>query len=96
MEQTLSEKISLKSILKSQAQLEFSDDKERKISELLIDYIEPSGWLLQSIEELESFSGYEKEQIKSVLFRMQKFEPSGVFARNLKECLILQMENKKF
>ena len=64
LEQTLSEKISLKSILKSQAQLEFSDDREKKISELLIDYIEPSGWLLQSIEELESFSGYEKEQIK--------------------------------
>ena len=95
LEQTLSEKISLKSILKSQAQLEFSDDREKKISELLIDYIEPSGWLLQSIEELESFSGYEKEQIKSVLFRMQKFEPSGVFARNLKECLILQMENEE-
>ena len=95
LEQTLSEKISLKSILKSQAQLEFSDDREKKISELLIDYIEPSGWLLQSIEELESFSGYEKEQIKSVLFRMQKFEPSGVFARNLKECLTLQMENEE-
>ena len=39
---------------------------------------------LQSIDELESFSGYDKNQIKDVLLRMQKFEPSGVFARNLK------------
>ena len=95
LEQTLSEKVSLKSILKSQAQLEFSDDIEKKISELLIDYIEPSGLLIQSIEELESFSGYKKDQITDVLLRMQKFEPCGVFARNLKECLILQMENQE-
>ena len=94
LEQTLAEKINLKSILKSQAQLEFKDETEKKISELLIDYIEPSGWLLQSIEELESFSGYSQNQIKDVLFRMQQFEPSGVFARNLKECLILQMESQ--
>ena len=95
LEQTLSEKVNLKSILRSQAQLEFKDDTEKKISELLIDYIEPSGWLLQSIEELESFSGYSINQIKDVLLRMQQFEPSGVFARNLKECLILQMENQE-
>ena len=94
LEQTLAEKINLKSILKSQAQLEFKDETEKKISELLIDYIEPSGWLLQSIEELESFSGYSQNQIKDVLFRMQQFEPSGVFARNLKECLILQMDSQ--
>ena len=95
LEQTLSEKVNLKSILRSQAQLEFKDDTEKKISELLIDYIEPSGWLLQSIEELNSFSGYNKNQIEDVLVRMQQFEPSGVFARNLKECLILQMENQE-
>ena len=94
LEQTLAEKITLKSILKNQAQLEFSIDNEKKIAELLIDYIEPSGWLLQSLEELESFSGFTKEQIESVLKRMQKFDPSGVFARNLKECLSLQLENE--
>ena len=81
--------------MKNQAKLEFSDDTEKKISELLIDYIEPSGLLLQSIEELESFSGYKKNQITDVLIRMQQFEPSGVFARNLKECLILQMKDKE-
>ncbi|MAI28729.1 MAG: RNA polymerase sigma-54 factor [Rickettsiales bacterium] len=95
LEQTLSEKVNLKSILKSQAQLEFSDNTEKEISELLIDYIEPSGWLLQSIDELESFSGYDKNEINNVLLRMQRFEPSGVFARNLKECLLLQMENQE-
>ena len=94
LEQTLAEKITLKSILKNQAQLEFSIDTEKQIAELLIDYIEPSGWLLQSLEELESFSGFTKQQIESVLKRMQNFDPSGVFARNLKECLSLQLKNE--
>ena len=43
VEQTLSEKLSLKSILKSQADLEFSNTKDKKISDILIDYIDPSG-----------------------------------------------------
>ena len=38
--------------------------EKRKFLKLLIDYIEPSGWLLQSIEELESFSGYKKIKLR--------------------------------
>ena len=93
VEQTYAEKVTLKSILTNQAHLEFSDEKDRRISEILIDYIEPSGWFLQSLDEIESFSGFESDAIESVLKRMQKFEPSGVFARNLKECLSIQLQN---
>ena len=93
VEQTLSEKISLKGILKNQADLEFKTQKNKKISELLIDYIEPSGWLTSNLDELANFSGFQKTEIESVLLRMQTFEPNGVFARNLKECLIIQLKN---
>ena len=93
VEQTLSQKISLKGILKNQADLEFKSQKNKKISELLIDYIEPSGWLTSNLDELSNFSGYQKTEIENVLFRMQTFEPNGVFARNLKECLIIQLKN---
>ena len=93
VEQTYAEKVTLKSILTNQAHLEFSNEKDRRISEILIDYIEPSGWFLQSLDEIESFSGFERNAIESVLRRMQKFEPSGVFARNLKECLSIQLQN---
>ncbi len=93
VEQTLSQKISLKGILKNQADLEFKSQKNKKISELLIDYIEPSGWLTSNLDELTNFSGYQKTEIENVLFRMQTFEPNGVFARNLKECLIIQLKN---
>ena len=94
VEKTLSEQISLKTILKKQAELEFKSETEKKIAELLIDYIEPSGWMITDIEELSNFSGFEKEKIESILLKMQNFEPNGVFARNLKECLIIQLKNE--
>jgi len=93
VEQTLSEKTSLKSILKSQAQLEFSDENHKKIAEILIDYIEPSGWFIKNLDEISTFSGFEKNDIEKVLLKMQNFDPNGVFARNLKECLIIQLRN---
>ncbi len=95
VEQTLSEKLSLKSILRSQADLEFSDTKEKNIAEILIDYIDPNGWITNDLDEISSFSGYEKTKIEEVLLRMQKFDPNGVFARNLKECLMIQLLNEE-
>ena len=73
--------------------MEFKTQKNKNISELLIDYIEPSGWLTSNLDELANFSGFQKTEIESVLLRMQTFEPNGVFARNLKECLIIQLKN---
>tara|TARA_Y100001968_G_scaffold324532_1_gene364097 strand:+ start:1050 stop:2459 length:1410 start_codon:yes stop_codon:yes gene_type:complete len=92
-EQTISEKISLKSILKKQADIEFTDEKDKKISEILIDYIDPSGWITTNIKEISSFSGFKEEDIFTILYKMQEFEPNGVFARDLKECLLIQLEN---
>ena len=93
VEQTLSERVSLKTILKSQAELEFESEIDKQISDLLIDYIEPSGWITHSLDEISSFSGYELKKIEEILSKMQSFEPNGVFARNLKECLTLQLRN---
>lgn len=93
IERTQSDKISLKTILLNQAQLEFSDSEEKEIAEILIDYVDPSGLFKEDILEISSFSGFPLERIENVLCRMQNFEPSGVFARNLKECLIIQLKN---
>ena len=93
IERTQSDKISLKTILLNQAQLEFSDSEEKEMAEILIDYVDPSGLITEDILEISSFSGFPLEKIENVLCRMQTFEPSGVFARNLKECLIIQLKN---
>ncbi len=93
IEQTSSNKISLKSILSSQAELEFANNSDKKISEILIDYIDDNGWITEKLENLSEFSGFELNEIVKVLEKMQNFEPNGVFARNLKECLKIQLIN---
>ena len=94
IEQTLSNKVSLKSILSNQADLEFNDDEDKKIAEILIDYVDENGWITENLEDIEEFSGFKLKQIEKVLERMQSFEPNGVFARNLKECLKIQLVNE--
>ena len=83
----------MKTILLNQAQLEFNNSEEKEIAEILIDYIDPSGLITEDLMEISNFSGFPLEKIEQVLCRMQTFEPSGVFARNLKECLTIQLKN---
>ena len=93
IERTQSDRISLKSVLTNQALIEFNQEDEKQIAEILIDYIDPSGWLTEDLNGISKFSGYELEIIEDVLLRMQSFEPNGVFARNIKECLKIQLKN---
>ena len=62
----------LKEFFKNQVELEFKSQTE-KISELLIDYIEPSGWITISIEELANFSGFDKTLIEKILLKNAEF-----------------------
>ena len=93
IERTQSDRISLKSVLTNQALIEFKQEDEKQIASILIDYIEPSGWLTEDLNGISKFSGYKLELIEDVLVRMQSFEPNGVFARNIKECLSIQLKN---
>ena len=93
-EQTVSEKVTLKTILRQQASVEFSESKEKLISEIIIDYIEPSGWLTKNLDDLADIIGCDNDTLEKIIRRMQKFEPTGVFAKNLSECLKIQLENK--
>ena len=58
------------------------------------DAIEASGWLGRTCLEIASFAKCDVEQIEIVLQKLQTFEPAGLFARNLSECLTLQAKSK--
>ncbi|KXU37300.1 RNA polymerase factor sigma-54 [Ventosimonas gracilis] len=70
-------------------------DKDRLIALVLIDSINPQGYLEAELAEL--LAAFDKEldveadEIEAVLHRIQQFEPTGVGARNLSECLLLQL-----
>ena len=86
---------SLQSHLLWQLNLAPMSDTDRLIAATLIDCINPQGYLDETLEEvLESFDPeleIELDEIEVVLRRIQQFEPAGVGARDLRECLLLQL-----
>lgn len=86
---------SLQSHLLWQLNLAPMSDTDRLIAVTLIDCINNQGYLDESLEEIcESFDpelDIELDEIEAVLHRIQQFEPAGIGARNLSECLLLQL-----
>jgi RNA polymerase sigma-54 factor len=68
------------------------DEEEQGIAELLIGNIDDFGYLKTTVEELAASTSLPPEKILKVLKVLQTFEPVGVAARDLRECLLLQME----
>jgi RNA polymerase sigma-54 factor len=67
-------------------------ERDRKIAELIIGSINEDGYLTQSMEELAASAGYESALLNDVLAVIHDFDPVGVGARDLKECLLLQLQ----
>lgn len=69
-------------------------DKERKIGELIIGNIDDNGYLKMPIEDIAKSCKTTKSQIEKVLSLIQSFNPEGIGARDLRECLMLQLKAK--
>lgn len=69
---------------------------EQVIATTIIDSIEEDGYLKCSIEDIQqslgdAFEKLELDEIETVLHRIQHFDPVGVGARTLRECLLIQL-----
>jgi RNA polymerase sigma-54 factor len=64
---------------------------ERKIAELIIGNIDDLGFLQSSPPEMSENSGLPVEDLRRVLDMIQTFHPVGVGARDLRECLLIQL-----
>jgi len=84
----------LKEHVMKQISLEIKDPTERLIASFLADNIEPTGWLSTDTQVIADETNCPISQVLRVLKKVQKFEPSGIFARNLSECLKIQLEEK--
>jgi RNA polymerase sigma-54 factor len=67
------------------------DAKKRKAAELLIGNIDDIGFLSAPPDEIANLSGTPLEDLQQVLELVQTFHPVGVGARNLKDCLLIQL-----
>ncbi len=67
-------------------------ESQRQLAEWLIGNIDDYGYLKASLEEMSLATGKSPEELLEVLRVIQTFEPAGVSARDLRECLMLQLE----
>ncbi|MDC9725077.1 MAG: RNA polymerase factor sigma-54 [Gammaproteobacteria bacterium] len=65
---------------------------ERAIATIIIDSIEDDGYLKGTLEDIQQSLGSEFDEIEAVLHRIQHFDPIGVAARDLRECLLIQLK----
>lgn len=62
------------------------------LAEFLVGNLDPDGYLRTSLDELACLVGASREQMEEALSWVQKLDPPGIGARNLQECLLLQLE----
>ena len=78
----------------SQLNLTRMDDRERIIASAVIDAINPDGYLTADSDELLSAlrdPDLAADEVEAIIHHVQSFDPAGVAARSLQECLILQL-----
>ncbi|WP_040706845.1 RNA polymerase factor sigma-54 [Oceanibaculum indicum] len=93
-DRTLASEKSLSDHLNEQVGADFADPVERAIASYMIGLLDDCGWFTAGCETVADSLGCTLEQVESVLDRLQRLDPPGIFARSLKECLALQLREK--
>jgi RNA polymerase sigma-54 factor len=91
LEQTLPGDLSLRDHLHGQLNVDLSDPADRLIGAALIDLLDDAGYLTADLGEVAAQFGCDPARVERVLAVLQRFDPTGIFARSLKECLALQL-----
>ena len=94
LEGSLTREKTLSDHLHDQLAVAHLPDAERAIAVVLIDGVDEGGYLRTDLVELAERLGCSAERIESVLTILQGFEPTGVFARDVRECLSLQLKER--
>jgi RNA polymerase sigma-54 factor len=64
---------------------------DQEIGRAIIGNLDENGYLKASLEEIRSMGDFPPEKVEEVLVKIQEFDPTGVAARDLKECLLIQV-----
>src|SRR6185436_12640215 len=74
--------------------LAISNPAGRMIGQYLIDLVDEAGYLAGDLETVAQKLGAPMREVEAVLEIIQGFEPAGVCARNLNECLAIQLKER--
>jgi RNA polymerase sigma-54 factor len=84
----------LREHLLEQIGADLSDPIDRAIAIFLLDQIDEAGYLRGELDETADRLGCDPARVARVLAQLQEFDPPGVFARTLPECLALQLRDR--
>ena len=86
--------ISLAGHLNGQAQLAFADPQDKFVASYLIDLVDAGGYIRTPMDEVAEALSIELDEVERILAVLQSFDPPGICARDLAECLGLQLKEK--
>ncbi len=89
---SITQKESLQEHLFNQLNISGLSDADHLIGEMILGNINDDGYLTTTIEELASSSSCDPEHLEDILTLIQDFHPTGIAARDLSECLLLQLD----
>lgn len=88
------EQLSLRDHLLSQINVDLEDPVDRMIAIHLVDMLDDAGYVTGNFADVAQTLGCTPARIEETLTKVQRFDPAGIFARNLAECLQLQLRDR--
>ncbi|SPF42051.1 RNA polymerase, sigma 54 subunit, RpoN [Candidatus Sulfopaludibacter sp. SbA4] len=89
----LSSPVTLGDHLRSQLSVSVMPEEVRDAAESIIGNLDEDGYLSASPEEIATAGEHQPEHVEAALREVQSLDPAGVAARNLRECMLLQIES---
>ncbi len=90
----LSAPVTLGDYLRSQLSMVPLSDDVRDAADSIIGNLDEAGYLTVSLDEITVSGNHKREDVETALREVQKLDPAGVGARDVRECLLLQLENR--
>ena len=94
LDRILRRELSLSDYLQEQAALAGFTPTEHAVALALIDGVDEGGYLRGDLSEIAERLAIDETRVEAILERCQGFEPTGVMARSVPECLALQLKEK--
>jgi RNA polymerase sigma-54 factor len=93
VESSISSPQTLSDLLLEQTRQELPEEAQAA-AKIIIGYLDKNGFLSTPLEEIASWHGYRTSSLEEILLKLQQFDPPGIAARNLQECLLIQLHRQ--
>lgn len=93
LQERISSSKSLYRHIEEQIEITFKSETDKIIAHILTEQLDAAGYFRGNTSEIAQQLKCSPQRINIILSKMQQFEPSGIFAKNLSECLKIQLQD---